>query len=1155
MNHDQRLTTAVSFVLMLATMSLGWFSFNQDLSWPKPSSDQPAGVNPTTAQNVASRLWEDPLLAMQMRMSLNTDDKPADVAASRLSQLRETIDVKMKDRKIVLMVVTIPGTPFPDSAETRLRTRYSVQMALARKGCVPKNREHLGYFGLPWPGVDQMHEIMNMSSGTDSIDSIMWLLAGNYNNKPVAPLVFLPYEWFSGPDNNPEKPILVVWLPEELLNDVNLCALAYLQQAISPPGANRMIGPHLIGPRSSDTLRSMISLHDTKKIPACAAHLRDGLKIFSPQATAPDPMMGFPSSTLWRNARSPLNGVLRSHLGGKSDARYFYNYIAPDDQLTDLLIRELVNRNINLKPDDIYINFKSHTLQSDRILILAEADTAYGRSLPMAIHASIESYYTEIDDRIGNTSTSSIIKQFVSKTKTPKNNVIVARYLRGLDAHKGYQGAESKADKVRGKPPEQQLADALSGTSAPAYGDTQLDYAERLAENVLKAHGRGNFKAVGILGSETHDKLILLRSFRPRFSEALFFTTDLDAMLWHPENYKFTRNLVVASTYSVDANNERGNSFDAMPPFRDVYQVGIFHACTAAIMHAVATKPEMDGEYVHETAGAATIVGAPAKETPAHYPMPGIYEIARHGPVRLNIGMDNSKRPQADHPVSGIRSASQAVGVALLPGGLLLWALLRFRNRESPDHSGVHLGLLFQRSTAWIGWHFLGTLALLAIFPTSWGDTPGASIMVACGVWLALCLVELHVHSDPGRNTALEIHNLFDARTAWAGAFALGSSLLMIAFTFIFQSVADMPYAEPWAWSDGVSIWPTELIRLLIIIAVCWMVAWSWIRHLRHRSILARDYKLRRHGHIAGSQPCPSRTTIEKVFEPWPQPRRRSNGHHTLEIDAVDVYCGYINKGVFRARFIRALAGAAIYYCLAYGVMLWVGMPFNTHIRGDVAYYADIFILNIAILCWLFLVFYVLDAVHLASKMLGSIAVPFTIWPPKLLAMHNQELHVKERDLEGYIDVLFAADKTRETGRLVILPFIIQFLMLFARSSHFDNWKWPPALLLIFTINILLCLAVWFILRRAAARIRQAALANLRVNLLEAERDATASLPEGAATPSRVPGLYEIKRRIEDIHVGAFSRWFQDPALIAVLLPTGLLGLLSILFQALFGVI
>ena len=64
-------------------------------------------------------------------------------------------------------------------------------------------------------------------------------------------------------------------------------------------------------------------------------------------------------------------------------------------------------------------------------------------------------------------------------------------------------------------------------------GPQQYDRVRALAETIRRrysAHG-GMVAAVGIVGSDTYDKLVLLQALRPMLPEAIFFTTDLDANL------------------------------------------------------------------------------------------------------------------------------------------------------------------------------------------------------------------------------------------------------------------------------------------------------------------------------------------------------------------------------------------------------------------------------------------------------------------------------------------------------------------------------------------------------------------------------------------------------------------------------------------------
>ena len=69
----------------------------------------------------------------------------------------------------------------------------------------------------------------------------------------------------------------------------------------------------------------------------------------------------------------------------------------------------------------------------------------------------------------------------------------------------------------------------------------------------LKAGQNQNVIAVGILGSDIYDKMLVLRRFA-RVPFAIFFTTDFDALYLEREKERFTRNLVVASAEGLDAN-------------------------------------------------------------------------------------------------------------------------------------------------------------------------------------------------------------------------------------------------------------------------------------------------------------------------------------------------------------------------------------------------------------------------------------------------------------------------------------------------------------------------------------------------------------------------------------------------------------------------
>jgi hypothetical protein len=1109
MNNDERLKSTISFTLMLATLALGWSTLNDRWALPKLAADRSLGVVATSEQDVTARLWEDPLQAVAAEFS-----KTKSTNSHTSSEFQPLAHQKVATNgSMLLLVIPVPGTPFPDDVETRLRLRYSVQMALAHQHCAPDDGNHLGYVNLFWPAA--VHPTRDRQPDYSAFSTT--------NPK----IVQIPYEWFSSRSQSHLK-VLTVWLPEELLGNEPLCRLAYLRDQLTAAGTTnpvpRVLGPFVVGPRSSDSLKAMAAGGFAAGKHRCADLLRTNLCVFSPQATAPDALVGLAPDPCWTNARSDLDRRLDSRLSAdEANWIYFENFVAPDDQLTDLLVQELQLRGVKLHPG-------SH----DRVLLLAEADTSYGRALPLAFQASVRSLREGLLE-VGKSATPLNLLDAAAASDSDAN-LVIARYLRGLDAQKGFQSGDS-GSRDRSRSAEQLLVDALNKKSAAASGESQLDYAERLAEKLSADEAGGQVKAVGILGGDIYDKLILLRSLRLRFGDALFFTTDLDARLWHPDHYsKFTHNLVVASAHDLKLN--AGGTRFQMPPFRDVYQVAVFNACSDAIARAS------------------------GKTNTCATPLPGIYEIGRRGPVKLTLATaDASGGPQ-------LRPSRKVFALLLAPVALGLWALLRTRHKPTPGPE-VEWRDLFRRRTAGAGFFLLGTTGLLVLLACCTHERVFvATALLNASFWLLLCVLQLQDLRQHRILAGIEFSDLFRARTGWLGWFGLATLLMLVLAAVGIRAVRTLPGSEPWSWAEGVSIWPTELIRLLTIASVVWMLVWARQRHWRHRRRLAEHYLLAAESDSGLDQKSAAKPVLARIFEPWVAPTGAASAGRE-RIDAVAVFKCYCGKAQPGARWIRAGLAAFIYYLFGMSVMLFVGFPDNLHVRGRFAFVLDQLILHTSIFGWLALVFYVLDAVCLSAQMLNRIAAPFTVWPPALLEKHAAELRVNQDHLEGYLDVQFAAEKTQETGKLILLPFLIQFLMLVARSSYFDNWTWPPGLLFIFIGNMVLAATAWGILRRAAARLKTKALDELRHNLraIEAElaaekKPAANTIANSAPAPQadsefavkvQKLGLEEIKRRIETELRGAYARWLQDPAFLAILIPTGLFGILSILFQALFG--
>lgn len=675
MNNDQRVSTVFSLVMMLATATLGWITLtNQSVS--RLPDIRTAAQVPPDEQHVVARLWEDPLQAVQVEMQKrDPQDKNAE-SRHTPEALAQAVKQKTSDRKVCFLVVPVPDTPFPDDLEVRLRLRYSVQMALAAENYSPDNRNYLGYLNFTPPQQACEQDLKSNNS---------------------APL---PYEWFVPQLTKADARVnvLVLWLPDSLLRRSPIDCLAELHTSLapkpeSPTEPDKLAGIFVVGPRTSDTLLKMVPVEkhlvvgDKKAQPGfgdksvddpehqrrqkALTALRDRLSIFSPQATTPDPLLGLAPHAKWFEARASLVARFRDTFAETAASAdkwtYFHNFIAPDDQLTDLLVAELRLRGLKLTGAD-----------NDKILVLAEADTAYGQSLPLALQASLDcADHFEFDAQQTGSDTSVKIEEISKQPPDKSQRLLIYRYLRGLDQQKGQQPEVKSPQHASSKSADEALAEALSKESAMALGESQLDYAERLADEIKRGPEAGNIKAVGVLGGDIYDKLILLRSLRSKFPGAVFFTTDLDARLWHTNHLPFTRNMVVASAYGLRVDGDFANAASRIAPFRDGYQVAVFSAVRAALKKAA----DPSGQ-----------VSKP--------PAPSLYELGRSGPIPLSHSSpESSSRETVSNAENPVRLS---VGCLLVGFGVVGFLTFAFASERVKSGSRQDIWQLCHSGNRWI---------------------------------------------------------------------------------------------------------------------------------------------------------------------------------------------------------------------------------------------------------------------------------------------------------------------------------------------------------------------------------------------------------------------------------------------------------------------
>jgi len=476
-------------------------------------------------EDVQARLWEDPFAAVRRHRIENPENAP-----KTIESLAKQI-VKKDTKEVTVLGVMVFGGPYAKDAERRIRSRYATLSALAALDYVPDNAECLGYI-----------KIDRNNDATKCLPEDETKCLPEDETKCLPEIV--PYEWFVlGSKSEHNRKILVLWLDDDAFYPTPLAKIGELKRRLQ----NKSKGPkftfQILGPAGSTNLRAM--LDEILLQPDSEWKMLEGVSIFSPSATAEDELL------LEKHCSSNVTCVFENKVT-------FLRTIGTDRVLTDALVKELARRGADpLDP-------------TNHIALISEWDTFYGRALPRTFIKSVK------DEQEKN-------KQ--EKNKQEKNSIRRFSYLRGIDGqlpenwHSDASGSVSSANKNR---------DMDTKALERPVGHGQFDYLRRLATSLehydekIKREGKGRIKAIGVLGSDVYDKLLVLQALRDRFPDAVFFTTDLDASLLHPEEYKWAHNLIIASNFGLELHPELQRQ-KGIPPFRDNYQTSLFFSTMMAL--------------------------------------------------------------------------------------------------------------------------------------------------------------------------------------------------------------------------------------------------------------------------------------------------------------------------------------------------------------------------------------------------------------------------------------------------------------------------------------------------------------------------------------------------------------------------------------------
>jgi len=937
----------------------------------------------------------------------------------------------------------------------------------------------------------------------------------------------LPYEWFkyespSAAINNstPKKKVLLLWLDASHYEETPYLHLKELVNTLAGDndnGVRQKLRIAILGPAGSGGLNTLIKKSYAKQFTAITPDNKKPVEINLPEKKSPKenpPEKNnntFPKSSPIINALcntgvagihflSPRATVasnrlyaaneptleqrfsLQNYRQGKS-CLTFHRTIHSDDRLMESIAQELKFRDIKHE--------HSH------VVLLSELDTTFGRALPLTF-----------------------IEKFCNKnSETCNEHIHSFHYLRGIDGvapgSTADIGLSSLKSSTSTKKANKEQSDEI--LIRRPIGAGQYDYLRRIADEIVKIdsnsrkHNGKGIRAIGILGSDVYDKLLILHALRSRLMGVTFFTTDLDAQFLHPAEFKWTRNLLVASSFNLNLNPHHQGS---TPPFRDSYQTSIFYSASVALQLVSDTFKNKKNQF----------------------------EVSRNGAIALKTPNTNNgyKSPQsALHPTKKEQESNLtfALIASLLALGLLTLKVLNEKTKITYKFywllSGSAVLILISGFGAWCASSrneepFL-MLSGISIWPTEIIN----SIAFILGLYfICLSIRALNSnHEDIGREFKLarktkdQQEEPFLKGNGWIIIIALMLSLSALLIAILPYTISySQIYLMQGVWIIVLLLWFSLIYKYHPIEYLCKS---KFISAAKKRKLLCSV----KHSKLAINYNKIISTPVDSINE-WMKQLEKQD-----KISIQTYWETYEKYASQRNRFLRTCTMVLIFQAFISVIFTLFGLE-APPLRGNFTRYADSFITVASLLGMLFILFYMADATRLCIVWIRGLTEHDYNWEGSIIKDKADELNISEPYAIHWVKLQIVAQRTEEVGKLIFYPFIIIILILFSRINYFDDWGFPQSLAIITSSLIAIALYTGIKLRRVAEKVRSDFIEQLNTDKLV--------VGGGNQLKNDKPTLTQLNELLESVNrikVGAFQPLLEQPLVKASLLLLGGVGL------------
>jgi len=890
--------------------------------------------------------------------------------------------------------------------------------------------------------------------------------------------------------------VLVIWVPEEALSRGFFATLTSFSQGLvcqetsksdclltdSIPRLVRLNPPvqkavkfKIVGPRSSSAYRGILEeagrlYGEPHQGIGIWPNIDGAIELYSPWASAMKGLLAYglkpesgkgPACTTYEDCEGEFYRRLTD-----ANVRLVYD-IGSDDQRFEALIAELERRQVRLG--------------WDAVILIGEWDSFYGRALPIEFRAAAcakVATFTEADlktiqvpvDIKGWCST--VPRAVDLQIQRPADyesltlNVFRYSYLGGLDGEIPGDDAARAARAAKAT-----AGDSKDPTRDRPEGTSQIDYVRAL---VARIHDEGEgARAIGILGTDPYDALLIIKALRPSFPHAIFFTIDLDARHLHASEYKSTRNMVIASPFGLQLE---GSFQRDVPPFRSSYQTSAYFAVLQAVEHVVC-QPHGHQQQVGSCATEYHVALTPEDRLYDAGSHTRLFEVGRDGAVDLSVVEKEGVR--TIHPLRADLAHTDEQG--------------QLKQGVEFDNTAVAVTLLLVLS--------VGTII-------AWSNQ---------GLWLWV-----------SQNTRL---------LGVIGFLIFASFSVFVALGGASALLSGHDEGEPFSWTAGVSVWPSELIRLFVVV-LCLVFLAKGLRDLtKNGDLITDDFLFQDESGFQRFSPGSFWTNLKRVFHPAA----------TMKATTVDQAWSWYREASKPTQWIiRTVLLFVLYIGMMWALGYYVLDEEYIHpCRGRLSCTVDWIMTLSSTVLVVFLNLAVFDAVMLCRRWIGWVTASTGGWSQQVQEQYLVDYGLSETQTAEFEKLKYLAvvdligQRTEVVNRLIRYPFIALLIMIAGRNDYFDIWNYPTLLLISWTLNVLLALLAAYLLYQAASKAKNAMLAGLSRQMVQA-------LGVGQDRDVRMKQIQFIIDEVEANEQGAFVPLYQQPVIESSIY--GLVALLQYLY-------